>query len=355
VLAKQSLWVKVVLALGVLGLVLPLTLTATPSTSQIAKLFIIGFEGEKIPKKLASFIRANGIGGVILFQKNIKNPQQLKALTSSIQNLSTSPIMIATDQEGGLVERLSTKNGFYHTLKPIEVAGKGDVYAKRVYAKMAKTLAQEGINTNFAPCVDLAINPDNQVISKYGRAFSDKSETVVHFAKLFMAAMQKEGILSVVKHFPGHGSSLGDSHQGFVDVSDLWQKEELTPFIQTAPKAVMSAHIFNRHIDAKYPATLSKKSLGMLREKGFEGVIVSDDLQMRAISKNFDLNTTLTLALNGGVDMLLFGNQLAQPIMIETLVSRVKALVAAGKIKKQQIEQATQRIDTIKKDLNARR
>ena len=328
--------------------------SAQTLTSQIANMIIIGFEGEKVPKNLARFIHENGIGGVILFKKNIKNPAQLQLLTRELKSLD-STIMIATDQEGGLVERLSDKNGFYHTPKPVEVARMGEETAKVVYESMAKMLHSTGINVNFAPSVDLAKNPKNRVIFKYGRAFSANPKEVIRYGGIFMKAMEKEGVLSVLKHFPGHGSSLADSHKGFVDVSESWGKEELEPFTGLDAKMVMSAHIFNRYLDEKYPATLSKKSNAILRKSGFDGVLVSDDLQMRAISQNYDLNTTLKAGINASVDMLLFGNQLARPIMIETLVKNIQALVKSGDIDIRRIREANRRINALKKELYARR
>jgi beta-N-acetylhexosaminidase len=337
-----------------LFLFLSVGLCAQTLTSQIANMIIIGFEGEKVPKHLADFIQKNGIGGVILFKKNIKNPLQLRELTKRLKSLDTT-IMIATDQEGGLVERLSDKNGFYHTPKPIEVADMDSETAQKIYTKMAKMLHQNGINVNFAPSVDLAKNPKNRVIAKYGRAFSADAKKVIVYGDIFMKAMEKEGVLSVLKHFPGHGSSLADSHKGFVDVSESWGKEELEPFLKLPAKMVMSAHIFNSHLDKHYPATLSKKTNAILRKSGFNGVLVSDDLQMRAISQNYDLNTTLTKAINASVDMLLFGNQLSKPIMIESLVDAIQALVEVGEIDINRIVKANRRINAIKKELYARR
>ncbi len=333
---------------------LSVTLSAQSLTSQIANMLIIGFEGGKVPKNLARFIHENGIGGVILFKKNIKNPLQLQALTKQLKSLD-STIMIATDQEGGLVQRLSEKNGFFHTPKPIEVASMGEDTAQIVYENMAKMLHENGINVNFAPCVDLAKNPKNRVIARYGRAFSSDPKKVIRYGDIFIKAMEKEGVLSVLKHFPGHGSSLADSHKGFVDVSESWGREELEPFLRLPAKMVMSAHIFNSHIDSCYPATLSKKTNAILRDSGFDGVLVSDDLQMRAISQNYDLNTTLTKAINASVDMLLFGNQLARPIMIETLVEKIQALVEVGDIDIHHIHEANRRINALKKELYARR
>jgi len=333
---------------------LVMTLEAKSLSSLISNMIIIGFEGETVPKNLQNYIKKHGVGGVILFSKNIKNPEQLKALTKTLKACDET-IMIATDQEGGLVQRLSSKNGFISTPKPIEVSKLGEEKAKKLYTTMAKMLSQNGFNVNFAPSVDLAKNPKNKVIAKYGRAFSSKPKEVIKYADIFIQAMQKEGVLSVIKHFPGHGSSLADSHRGFVDVSESWGKEELEPFVTLKSQAVMSAHIFNKHLDEKYPATLSYKTNAMLRKSGFKGVLVSDDLQMKAISDNFDLNTTLTKAINASVDILLFGNQLSKPIMIEELVSAIEILVEKGAIKKERIEEANARINMIKKGFDARR
>lgn len=337
-----------------LPLLLFITLEAKPLTSLISNMIIIGFEGETVPQNLQNHIKEHGLGGVILFSKNIKNPSQLKNLTKTLKSCDNT-IMIATDQEGGLVQRLSAKNGFISTPKPVNVSKLGEEKAKELYITMAKMLSQNGINVNFAPSVDLAKNPKNRVISKYGRAFSAKPKEVIKYADIFIKAMEKEGVLSVLKHFPGHGSSLADSHKGFVDVSESWGREELEPFLALKTQAVMSAHIFNKHLDEKYPATLSAKTNAILRDSGFDGVLISDDLQMRAISDNFDLNTTVTKALNASVDILLFGNQLSKPIMIDTLVATIQALVKRGDIKIERIQEANERINRIKKGFDARR
>ena len=333
---------------------LSFSLSAKSLESMISNMIIIGFEGEKLPLSLATHIQNHGLGGVILFSKNIQNPQQLKALTSSIKALDKS-VFIATDQEGGLVQRLGAKNGFYDTPKPVDVGKMDDATAKVIYTKMADMLFDYGITMDFAPCVDLAKNPKNRVIYRYGRAFSSSPKEVVHFGKIFMDALEDVGVMPVLKHFPGHGSSVADSHRGFVDVSESWGEEELIPFKKLIPKAIMTAHIFNRHLDAEYPATLSLKTNGILRGDGYDGLLISDDLQMGAISKNYDLNQTLTLAIGASVDMVLFGNQLAKPIMIEALVARIKALVLAGKIPRKEIEVANSRIERMKKEHDARR
>jgi beta-N-acetylhexosaminidase len=324
-------------------------LEAKSLRESISNMFIIGFEGYEVPNKLKEFIKTNSLGGVILFSKNIKDPKSLKLLTTSLQSLNQDNLLIGVDEEGGFVSRLGQKDGFKKSPKAIDVANSGEEFAKKIYKDMAIMLKNSGINLNFAPCVDLAINPKNRVIVKYGRSFSSDENEVIKYASIFMNEMQKERVGSVIKHFPGHGSSLKDSHDGFVDVSDSWSKRELIVFFKLKPKAVMSAHIYNRHLDKDYPATLSKKTLDILRDNGFNGVIVSDDLQMGAIRKNFDLNETLSLAINSGVDLLLFGNQLSKPEDIEFLVSRVEELVKRGVIDKESIKKADIRIDKFKR------
>jgi beta-N-acetylhexosaminidase len=164
-------------------------------------------------------------------------------------------------------------------------------------------------------------------------------------------------VLTSLKHFPGHGSSVGDTHKGFVDVTNLWKPVELEPYRLLNHKAdtVMVAHVFNKKLDAKYPATLSKKTVdGLLRKKlGFEGVVITDDLQMGAISKKYGLKTTLQLAINAGDDILLFGNQLDPRKVVSTikLVETVKQLVKEGKVSKARIDRSYARVQRLKKKL----
>ncbi len=335
----------------VLVLFLSLTLTASSIEDKISNLIIIGFDGLKLPSDLKSFISNHKLGGVILFSKNIKNKEQLKALTNEIKKSSKYPIFIALDQEGGLVERLNEKNGFYDVPKPIDVAKLGVNCAKTIYQKMAKTLSQSGINLNFAPSVDLAINPKNKVIYGYGRSFGSDVDVVKKYADIFIDQMKREGVICAIKHYPGHGSSLKDSHDGFVDVTKTYQKREIEPFFKIKSQMIMTAHIYNANIDKIYPATLSKKTINLLRESGFDGVIVSDDLQMGAIKKRYDLNETISLALNAGVDMLLFGNQLQKPITIDKIIKYTINLVKSGKIDIDTLKEANRRVDRLKGEL----
>jgi len=189
-----------------------------------------------------------------------------------------------------------------------------------------------GINTNLAPSVDL-IYDYNPIIAGLNRSFSADEKQVSLYAKEFIKAHRKYEIFTAIKHFPGHGSSLEDSHNGFVDISKTWSEIELEPYIELIHSGdadmIMTAHVFNSNLDELYPSTLSyKANTELLRDKlGYKGVIVSDDLQMGAIAKHYTLEQIVTLSINSGVDMLLFGNQLSyqnSDELVETILAQVK-------------------------------
>ena len=359
----------------ILVLLLPLYATSKPVSdnelkTMISSMLVVGFDGEYLNEnsELYRYLSQYRLGGVVLFDrdfhdrnrtKNIRSPQQLQRLTTQLQTASSYPLLIAIDQEGGNVARMKPAYGFRAIPSAAALAaGADDTNAKNMYANLAQELHANGINCNFAPVVDLARNPKNKVIVALERAYAKDSDTVVHYAKLLIRAQDQEGIISVLKHFPGHGSSLGDSHEGFVDVTQSWDPVELEPYRQLIHEnkvdMIMTAHVYNATLDATYPATLSYRvNSDLLRHKmRYRGIIISDDLQMKAISKQYDLNTTLTLAVNAGVDMLLFGNQLAHN-RIETLVETMVALVHAGAIPMARIQESYRRINALRRRMTA--
>lgn len=329
----------------------------------IAKMVILGFKGENITSKdeIYKNIKA-GLGGVILFDKdptnkakvkNIANPEQLKNLTKQLQSISKNKLLIAIDQEGGIVQRLKSSNGFIDTLSAKEISTKDEKFAKQSYKSLAKDLSENGINLNFAPVVDMALNKENRVIYKLKRSYGENSKDVVKYASIFVNELKKQNVISVLKHFPGHGSSLGDSHLGFVDITNTWNKKELEPYKKFIKNKnvdmIMTAHVFNKNLDENYPATLSKKiNTNLLRnELGFKGVLVTDDLQMYAISKHYDLKTTLTLAINSGVNMLLFANQQAKEIKLKEIVDTVYSLILNEEISLEKIIESNNKINLL--------
>jgi len=324
------------------------------------KMLIIGFDGEDISTNDTLKIQIqNGLGGVILFDqyindktknKNISNPEQLKNLNLSLQNISDNPLIICIDQEGGKVARLKEQKGFIESQSAKAIASLPESEAKAEYESLATQLQELGINCNFAPLVDLGINKDSKIIYGLDRAYADDTQTVVKYGEIFMDALDKHQIISVLKHFPGHGSAKGDSHEGFVDITQTWERKELFPYKSLLHKTnmIMSAHVFNAKLDDKYPSTLSyTTNTKLLREQlNYNGVLVTDDLQMFAIQKHYSKEEAIELAINSGADMLMYCNQLGEDDTNET-IDIMEQLVQSGKISIDRIKEANRRIDKL--------
>ena len=330
---------------------------------QIGRMLVVGFPDGKIDKEslIVKQIQKYDLGGVILFDrfysdrnrtKNISSPSQLKKLTAQLKSFSKKPLLISIDQEGGKVARLKPKYGFNEIPSAQKVSELGEVKANAIYKTQAKMLKKNGLNCDFAPVVDLAVNPENRVIVGLERSYGKSSQDVQKYAKIFIDSLRQENVISVLKHFPGHGSSLGDSHKGFVDVSKTWSKKELEPYKKLIADSevdmIMTAHVFNANLDDRYPATLSKNvNTKLLRlAMGYKGVVISDDMQMKAISKHYSLKESVTLAINSGVDILLFGNQLATQD-IDELVEVIYSQVKNGEIAYERILESNQRIENL--------
>lgn len=326
---------------------------------EIGHMLVVGFDGASLDENssIVKDLQEYELGGVVLFDKlysnraktkNISSPEQLQNLTKQLNHFAEKPLLISIDQEGGKVARLKPSYGFEQVPSAKQISQLPEEEARNIYKKQAKMLHDNGINCDFAPVVDLAIEPKNSVIVGLERSYGD-AQAVNKYAAIFMQELAEQNVLSVLKHFPGHGSSLGDSHAGFVDVSDTWSEKELEPykyFIQkNAVDMIMSAHVFNSHIDEKYPATLSyNTNTKLLREQlGYRGVLISDDMQMGAISQHYTLKQRVTLAINSGVDMLIFGNQL-EGNSVKDIVQTIYESVQSGEISRERILEANARI-----------
>lgn len=334
----------------------------------IGQMIMVGFRGVKPDSKnpIAKEISKGTIGGVILFdvdgpggggERNIRSPRQLRRLTTWLQKQAGAvPLLVGIDQEGGKVNRLRTRYGFPPTVSAKELGQKDDVaWTEKVASRVAHTLASEGVNLNFAPVVDLNTNPENPVIGSKNRSFSVDPAVVVRQARVWIEAHRRAGVISTLKHFPGHGSSHADSHLGFVDVTKTWNESELIPYEQLIAEglvdAVMTAHIFNANLDPDYPATLSRPIItGILRGKlGFDGVVISDDLQMKAISAGYGLEETIQRGIQGGLDILLFANNsVYEPDIADRAFKTIRRLVEKGVIPRERIEESYRRIRTLK-------
>ncbi|TCD48127.1 glycoside hydrolase family 3 protein [Chlorobium sp. N1] len=335
---------------------------------KIGQMLMVGFRGTTLEDApdVRRAIKHQKIGGVVLFDydvpsrtplRNITSPEQLRRLSGDLQERSDTPLFIAIDQEGGRVARLKPARGFPPSPSARSLGLLNDADSTRKAAlTTARTLRDAGITMDLAPVVDLDTNPLNPVIGKLERSYSADPAIVRRQATAVVRAFDSEGIVPVLKHFPGHGSSRADSHLGFTDVSESWRKIELEPyrrlFREGYPGAVMTAHVFNRRLDPKYPATLSRATLqGLLRgELGFRGVVLSDDMQMKAIADSYGLEEALRLAIEAGVDVLVFANNTTayDPKIAEKAARLIRRMVEQGSIPADRIDESYRRIMALK-------
>ncbi len=331
---------------------------------------MVGFRGLSAgpDSDIHRHIRENQFAGVILFdehvptgehERNIASPEQLHELTAALQAASEPLLLIAIDQEGGQVARLNSGNGFPQFPSHAEMGEKFEPAETQLTAShIAEALAEAGVNVNFAPVVDLNINPRNPIIGAQGRSFSDDPAVVTDHARSFIAGHRAHGVATAIKHFPGHGSSTADTHLSTVDVSESFKDSELMPYRclidEGVVDMVMVGHLLHRGFDPELPASLSARMIdGMLRrEMGFEGVVVTDCLDMAAVGDHYSLQERVALALNAGVDLLLFGNNLAyDPDRPTQVVDAVVAAVQAGDVSEECLVGHVDRIDSLRESV----
>jgi beta-N-acetylhexosaminidase len=338
----------------------------------LGQMLLVGFRGLAVDDQhpIVADIRQRHLGGVVLFDydgparspvRNVESPAQLQALTASLQGAAATPLLMAVDQEGGQVARLSPRHGFPASASHQQLGELAEPALTADTAQaMARLLAQAGINLNLAPVVDVNTNPRNPVIARYGRSFGADPELVSQLAAAFILAHHQEGVLCCPKHYPGHGSSAADSHRGFVDVSDTWAPTELQPYIDLIQAgladSIMTAHVFNAALDPVYPATLSRLTIdGLLRgELGYDGVVISDDMQMGAIRGHYGYEDAVLAAVDAGVDMLAISNNvLFEEDVVSRTVEILRRAVAQGRLSRARIEQSYGRIQRLKQRLPA--
>lgn len=359
--------IKLYCALAVLLLPI-LSCSAQPRVSleqKVARMLIVGFRGTTLEQAttIKEDIVDRGVGGVILFEHNItpveKNLPSIDILTklcNDLQALTPRKIMISIDQEGGRVNRMKSKYGFKEMVSQHYLGALNREDSTRYYAGViANAVSSAGLNTNFTPCVDVNINPESPAIGKMGRSFSDDAALVTKHAMIVIEEHRKRGVLTAVKHFPGHGSSLLDSHLGFTDVSDTWQEKELIPY-QTILKEggcdmVMVSHLFNKRFDDKYPASLSKATVsGLLRDSlHWDGVVITDDMHMKAIAANYGFEESLKLTINAGVDLIILSSNIpgSATAISQQAIDAIVKMVKNGEIPQSRIEESYNRIEKL--------
>lgn len=346
------------IALTLLLTFLPFRLLALDSLSyKIGQMVMAGFyPGSDFEDTLYYDIAHRNLGGVILMAYNLDNPSQIRNLTSSLQSSADIPLLIATDQEGGVVARLDENNGFRKTERALTLGTLNNETTTRTQsALMAGWLASSGINTDLAPVADVNVNPSSPAIGYYGRSFSADPQVVSDHVYWFYDELKKEGIISSLKHFPGHGSAVGDSHDGFTDITDTWSEIELIPYTELINAGyndmIMTAHLYNAKIDSAYPATLSQPTLtGILRDSlEFKGVIISDAMGMGAINNNYSFTESVVQAILAGVDILLYtGNDKYGKSVLKQINTVVHTAIDSGIISEGRIDESYDRIMELK-------
>ena len=314
--------------------------------TQAARLFTVGFQGKTLSAELARLI-ARGVGGVILFTRNIGAPEEVAELTSSIKRLAGRPLILALDQEGGQVSRL--KQGFTRVPPMRALGGTGNAtLAREVGALIGREVRAVGFDMNYAPVLDVDTNPENPIIA--ARSFGRTPEVVSEFGVALFEGLESAGIAACGKHFPGHGDTNQDSHLELPRLPhslDRLEQVELRPFaaaIEAGIPSIMTAHVIFDPLDS-YPATMSRPVLhGLLREKlGYDGLVVTDDIEMRAIADNYGIEDTVVRGVNAGVDQFLCCHT------AETAHAAIEAIIYAvesGKISKAALATAQRHIQT---------
>ncbi|MEM9895079.1 MAG: glycoside hydrolase family 3 N-terminal domain-containing protein [Bacteroidota bacterium] len=326
----------------------------------IGQMIMIGIGDMKIIESgdsIFSDIQNGRAGGIIIYEKNIASRNAKKRLSSLIDTLQASaptPLFISIDEEGGLVNRLKPKYGFFQNVDAQYLGTINSLDSTRYYAKMTSSLLREiGINMNYAPVVDVNVNKESPAIGGLKRSFSDSFEIVSRHALEVIKEHDESNVVTVLKHFPGHGSSKTDTHLGITDVTDTWNFEEIYPYKSLldsgAVRAIMTAHIVNATLDrSKSPATLSKKIItGILRNfLKYDGLVISDDMQMGAINNEYGMKEAIKLAINAGVDMLMFANNVENYNMVtgREIHKIIRELLDEKSIAREQIRSSYKRI-----------
>lgn len=336
-------------------------------SADLGQLLLVGFQGTAADDNpaLDHLLCETRVGGVLLFARNVVDRAQLARLTAAARARAEActgrRLLVAVDAEGGAVMRLPPRGGWTATMSAQELGRANDVALTELEARrIGGMLREAGVNWDLAPVVDVGYNPANPVIVGAGRSFSADPRRVTEHARAFVTGMRQAGLLTALKHFPGHGSSFADSHQGFVDVTDTARPEiELQPYRALIAgglaDSVMTAHVVNRWLDPFYPATLSPRTIdGLLRmDLGFDGPVVSDDLRMGAIEHHYGMADAALRALQAGVDVLLIADdRLPDGGSASALVLRsLRRALAVGELSAARVTEALARVSRLKSRL----
>ncbi|MFH8488560.1 glycoside hydrolase family 3 protein [Streptomyces longisporoflavus] len=307
-----------------------------------------GFVGTSAPDWLLRRI-GEGLASVGLFGRNIASPEQLAALTAQLR-AERDDVLVAIDEEGGDVTRLEVRSGSSfpgnHALGAVD----DTELTRDVAAELGRRLAACGVNLNWAPSADVNSNPDNPVIGV--RSFGSDPLLVARHTAAYVEGLQSAGVAACTKHFPGHGDTAVDSHHDVPRIGvdpEVLRARDLAPFraaIDAGSRAVMSAHILVPSLDAEYPATLSRRILtGILREElGYDGLIVTDGMEMQAISATYGIERGSVLAIAAGADAICVGGGLADDDTVLRLRDALVGAVRSGELSEERLADAATRV-----------
>lgn len=317
---------------------------------KIGQMMMVGFDGTTAPPHILQWLAAGRIGGVYLFARNIESPAQVKQLLDSCHAAAKYPILVGIDQEGGIVARL--RDGFTESPGAMALAAGGDLQlAEDIAAMMGRELTALGINWNFAPVADIAHNADNPSVGT--RAVGTDSQQVSDFVAAQIRGFQRAGVAATVKHFPGLGNTVIDTHDALAKVSgplDYLYQTDLVPFrraVKEGVACVMTTHVMFEQLDSHRPATLSPAVVnGLLRRQlAYDGAVCTDCMEMKAITDGWGAGESAVLAVLAGVDMPLFSHTRQRQ---ETAYHALLEAAESSRIPIERIDQSVARIQTLK-------
>ncbi|HEX2870558.1 MAG TPA: beta-N-acetylhexosaminidase [Polyangiaceae bacterium] len=316
---------------------------------QAASLFTVGFYGKSVTEDLSGLL-ARGVGGVIFFARNVGTPAEVLELNRELKRVAARPLLLAVDQEGGQVARL--RQGFTE-LPPMRAVGAtgSATLARELGMLIGRELRAVGFDMNYAPVLDIDTNPDNPIIA--ARSFGRTPELVTELGLALAAGLQEVGVAACGKHFPGHGDTSQDSHLELPKLPHAMarlEEVELAPFKAAAKAGIasfMTAHVIFEAVDAKYPATMSRAVLtGILREKlGYDGMVVTDDVEMKAIADNYGVEEAVLLGLGAGVDHFLCCHTAE---LAHRAIDAIVKAVQDGRLSQSVLDSATRRFGAVR-------
>lgn len=326
----------------------------------VGQLLLVGFYGASrsspSARLLARQAQRGQVGAVFFVHQNVGSLAQVKGLLDLFRDGGTAPLL-AIDHEGGIVQRLTDAHGMSRLPAARDVAASlspDEAYA--LYARAGRELAALGFDINLGPVVDIDA-PDNPAIGVFGRAYGTEPDRITAYAQAFLAGFSAAGILCAAKHFPGHGLAVSDSHEGAADISATWTEAELEPFARliaspAAPPLMMMGHLRLDPVapDGR-PATISTPIVtGLLRRRlGYQGVVVTDDLDMKAVSDLMGRKEAVVQAIAAGCDLLMFKNLFGyDPLLPQRAVRWVRDAIARGELSEAQVMAAAQRVRALR-------